>query len=45
MTPDAEMLAALRLAGQNFMYYLNADAVNVDESVDPAVRQALLAAC
>jgi uncharacterized protein YcaQ len=45
VTPDAEMLAALRLAAQNFRYYLNAAAVNVDESVDPAVRQALLAAC
>ena len=44
VTPDAEILAALRLAGQNFRYYLGADAVNVGESVDLAVRQALLAA-
>ncbi len=44
VTPDAEMLDALRLAAQDFLRYLSADAVNIDENVDPAVRQALLAA-
>lgn len=44
VTPDADLLAALRLAAQNFLYYLSAAVVRVDESVDLAVKQALLAA-
>jgi uncharacterized protein YcaQ len=42
VTPDAEMLAALRLGAQDFLRYLSAENVKVDESVDLAVRQALL---
>jgi uncharacterized protein len=38
VSPDPEMLVALRLAARNFLHYLGANDVRVDESVDIAVR-------
>jgi uncharacterized protein len=42
--PDAEMLDALRLAAGEFLRYLQADDICVDESVEAAARTALLGA-
>jgi len=41
ITPNAELLDALRNAVESFIYYLRADDVRVDEGVDLAVRQAI----
>jgi len=43
VTPDADMLDALRDVAECFMYYLHADGVVVGEGVDEAVREAILA--
>lgn len=42
--PDAELLDALCSAVENFLYYLRANDVQVNESVDRATRQAILGA-
>ena len=42
IVPDGEMLDALRGATASFLYYLQADGVQVHESVDAAVRTAML---
>jgi uncharacterized protein YcaQ len=42
--PDVEMLDALRLAATEFLHYLQADHICVDESVEPSARTALLGA-
>ncbi|MFL5702445.1 MAG: DNA glycosylase AlkZ-like family protein, partial [Ktedonobacteraceae bacterium] len=44
ITPDAEMLNALQTTASQFMHYLRAQDITVSEHVDPAVREALLAA-
>ncbi|MDQ2886853.1 MAG: winged helix DNA-binding domain-containing protein [Chloroflexota bacterium] len=44
VVPDAEMLDALRLAAQNFLHYLCANDVRVDESVEDAARSAIVGA-
>jgi len=44
ITPDVEMLDALRLAATEFLRYLQADHICVDESVEPSARTALLGA-
>jgi uncharacterized protein len=41
VTPDAELLAALCLAARDFLRYLDANEVKVDESVDMTVRSCL----
>jgi uncharacterized protein len=42
--PDDEMLNALQTTASQFMHYLRAHDITVSEHVDPAVREALLAA-
>src|SRR5216684_2228386 len=41
LTPDAEILHALRTAATRFLHYLRASALCVGEEVDKAVRDAL----
>ena len=41
IVPDADMLDALRLAGENFLHYLRATDVHIHENVDANVRTAL----
>jgi uncharacterized protein YcaQ len=41
ITPDAELLDALRAAIEGFLCYLRADSVRVDEDVQGEVRQAI----
>ncbi len=41
IVPDADMLDALRLAGENFFHYLRATDVHIHEDVDANVRLAL----
>jgi uncharacterized protein YcaQ len=41
ITPDAELLDALRGAVENFLQYLRAKDVSADEGIDTAVRQAI----
>ncbi|MBE3559534.1 MAG: YcaQ family DNA glycosylase [Ktedonobacteraceae bacterium] len=43
VTPDAELLEALSKAAAQFLHYLRADSVVVDESVDRAAAQAFTA--
>lgn len=42
VTPDAEMLDALRDMVERFMYYLRADAIVLGEGVDERIRQAIM---
>lgn len=42
VTPDVEMMDALRDAVERFMYYLRADGVTVSEGVDEGVREAVV---
>jgi len=44
VVPDVEMLDALRMAATEFLHYLKADHICVDESVEAAARTALLGA-
>jgi hypothetical protein len=39
---DTELLEALRVAMEKFLYYLGADDVRVGEEVDRAVREAVV---
>jgi uncharacterized protein YcaQ len=41
ITPDAELLDALRAAAEKFLCYLRADGVRVGEGMDMAVREAI----
>lgn len=44
ITPDAEMLDALRTTASQFIHYLRAQDITVSEHVDPPVRDAMLTA-
>jgi uncharacterized protein YcaQ len=41
VTPTADLLDALHVAAENFVYYLRADSVCVEAGVEPSVRQAM----
>ncbi len=41
ITPDAELLDALRAAAEKFLCYLRADSVRLGEGMDMAVREAI----
>jgi hypothetical protein len=42
ITPDADLLDALRTAVKNFLHYLRADGVCIGENVDGFVKQSIL---
>jgi uncharacterized protein YcaQ len=42
ITPDAELLDALRTAAEGFLHYLRADGVCIGEDVDTLVKQTIL---
>jgi hypothetical protein len=43
ITPDAELLDALRTAAEGFLHYLRADGVCIGEDVDTLVKQTIFA--
>ncbi len=43
ITPDGEMLAALRIAVEEFLHYLRADGIDVGDDMDALVKQATVA--
>lgn len=44
ITPNADVLDALSIATAQFLRYLRAEAIRLDESIDQAVQQSMLAA-